>query len=168
MTAIIRKSMQAGPHVRVKHGFAASDASRRHYVFRQRFLQSLNVLLTRLWAHMPSPPQPRQWRLMRLCSQMLAPPQSLHWHWPRCGCADRCWRGCLLTLTHQQASGLCQLQVEIVHFEFLAEEDSFQTFSSQTDSVIEPFNGREWWGSRGKTERKKTLALGGCGELRGA
>ena len=32
---------------------------------------------TRLWAHMPWPPQSRQWRLMRLCSQMPTPPQSL-------------------------------------------------------------------------------------------
>jgi hypothetical protein len=42
-----------------------------------RSLQSLHLLLTRLWAHMPSPPQSRQRRLMWVCSQMLVPPQSL-------------------------------------------------------------------------------------------
>ena len=85
MTNIIQTLMEAGPHVRGKHGYAAaaqwyaaSDTSRRHHVFRRRSLQPLHLLLMRLWAHMHSPPQSRQRRLMRLCSQMLAPPQSLH------------------------------------------------------------------------------------------
>ena len=82
MTAVIRASMEAGPNVRVKRGCAASAVQhqrkrRRHFVFRRRSLQSLHLLLTRLWAHMPLPPQSRQRRLMRLCSQMPAPPQSL-------------------------------------------------------------------------------------------
>ena len=48
----------------------------RHVLLR-RSLQSLHLLLTRLCAHMPEPPQSRQWRLSRLCGQMLVPPQSL-------------------------------------------------------------------------------------------
>ena len=57
---------------------------RRHHVFRRRSLQSFQALLTRLWAHMPWPPQSRQRRLMRLCSQMPAPPQSLQVYLTRC------------------------------------------------------------------------------------
>ena len=45
----------------------------------RRSLHSLHLLRTRLWAHMPSPPQSLQSLLTRLCWQMLAPPQSLHW-----------------------------------------------------------------------------------------
>ena len=58
-----------------------------NYVLRRCPLQSLHLLLTRLWAKMPSPPQTQQRRLSRLCSQMLAPPQSLQWL-----LAQLCWQ----------------------------------------------------------------------------
>jgi hypothetical protein len=82
MTAVIRASMEAGPYARVKHGRAAAAMQHRTPVpaasrVRRRSLQSLHLLLTRLWAHTPSPPQSRQRRLSRLFSQMPAPPQSL-------------------------------------------------------------------------------------------
>jgi hypothetical protein len=87
MTAIIRVSMgacqQLCPHEIVKQlcrsSYAASETSACGITCSSgaRCLQSLHLLLTWLWAHMPWPLHWRQWRLSRLCSQMPAPPQSL-------------------------------------------------------------------------------------------
>ena len=108
--AIIRASMEAGLHVRVKQGCAAAavqhrtPASRRHHVFRhhvfrRRSLQSLRLFLMRRWAHMPSPPQ---WRLSRSCSQMPAPLQSLQVLLSRL---------CLLMLALPQSLHLCLMRL---------------------------------------------------------
>ena len=57
-------------------------------------MQSMHLLLTRLWAQMEAPPQSRQMLLTRLCSQMEAPPQHMthEMYWLRKG-GDSRWKG---------------------------------------------------------------------------
>ena len=56
--------------------FCVGCQRRGHHVLLRRSLQSLHCLRTRLWAHMPSPPQSLQSLLRQLCWQMQGGPKS--------------------------------------------------------------------------------------------
>jgi len=76
----MRTAMLSSPDARHRQtGKTAVKHPRRwnHHVLLRRSLHSLQALLTRLCAHMPSPPQSWHTRLTLLCWQMLVPPQSL-------------------------------------------------------------------------------------------
>jgi hypothetical protein len=94
MTAIIRASMQAGLHDRVKHACATAAVQHRTPAPAKSHVPT--ALLSffshapdpavgaharrpqRLCSQVPAPPQSLQVCLLRLCSQMLVPPLSLH------------------------------------------------------------------------------------------
>jgi len=94
MTAIIRASMQAGLHDRVKHACATAAVQHRTPAPAKSHVPT--ALLSffshapdpavgaharrpqRLCSQVPAPPQSLQVCLLWLCSQMLVPPLSLH------------------------------------------------------------------------------------------